>query len=551
VSGRSGRKGSKDDGGDEAAAAPPADWFANRGSNDDGRLMRLHPWLVNLLRCVGAGACIALAVPPAGFWPLAFVGLALWDRSIAGASWKQRFRRSWLIGLVWFLPTLLWMVDLTPPGYAVACILYAAYFGVAGAVTPPGRARWLVLPATIVLAEIAKWTFPFGGVPLANLALTQAGSCAPPCAQLDSPLAQSSRLLGPLLVVALVVIGGVALSAAWERAWRAAGVALAVVVVVTGVGFVAPRGHDTEPLRVAIVQGGGEQRTRAATSDSRVVFERHVQATEDLVTTPVDLIVWPENVVAVEGRIEDNDEFAELQELARAKDATLVVGITEGLDDRNFLNASIVFDPDGVLVDRFDKVRTVPFGEFVPFRGLIEKVAGASGIPGRDAVPGTEPAVVDTPVGPMGVVISWEVFFATRARDAIGNGGEVLLNPTNGSSYWLTQVQTQQVASSRLRAIETGRWELQAAPTGFSALIDPDGALLERTDVSEQAVIEATVNRREGNTLSTIVGPWPMLALAVAAIAIGWTRQRQSPAGGPTPATSAAAAAGHDDSGPA
>jgi apolipoprotein N-acyltransferase len=86
--------------------------------------------------------------------------------------------------------------------------------------------------------------------------------------------------------------------------------------------------------------------------------------------------------------------------------------------------------------------------------------------------------VVDTPVGPLGIVISWEVFFADRARDAIGNGGEVLLNPTNGSSYWLTQVQTQQVASSRLRAIETGRWELQAAPTGFSALVDPAGNLL-------------------------------------------------------------------------
>jgi apolipoprotein N-acyltransferase len=429
------------------------------------------------------------------------------------------------------------MVDLTPPGYAIACVLYAAYFGVAAALTPPGRARWIVLPATIVLAEIAKWTFPFGGVPLANLALTQAGSCAPPCAQLDSPVAQASRLLGPLLVVALVVIGGIALSAAWERAWRAAGIAVAVVVVVTGLGFVAPRGHDTGPLRIAIVQGGGEQRTRAATSDSRKVFERHVQATQDLVTTPVDLIVWPENVVALEGRLEANEEYGELQQLAIEKDATLVVGITEGISDDAFLNASVVFTPDGTLVDRYDKVRTVPFGEFVPFRSLIERVAGDSGIPGRDAVPGTEPAVVDTPVGPMGVTISWEVFFANRARDAIGNGGEVLLNPTNGSSYWLTQVQTQQVASSRLRAIETGRWELQAAPTGFSALVDPDGALLDRTGISEQAVIEATVQKRQGNTLATIVGPWPMILLAAAAIAVGWTLQRRTgttDAGSPT-----------------
>jgi apolipoprotein N-acyltransferase len=290
---------------------------------------------------------------------------------------------------------------------------------------------------------------------------------------------------------------------------------------------VAPRGHDTEPLRVAIVQGGGPQRTRAATSDSRKVTERHLEVTREQVTTPVDLIVWPENVVAVEGRLEDNEEFEELQALAREKDATLIVGITEGISDDEFLNASVVFTPDGELVDRYDKVRTVPFGEFVPFRGLIEKVAGSSGIPGRDATPGTGPAVVDTPVGPLGIVISWEVFFADRARDAIGNGGEVLLNPTNGSSYWLTQVQTQQIASSRLRAIETGRWELQAAPTGFSALVDPAGNLLERTGISDPAVIEATIARRDGTTIATAVGYWPMVLLSLLAIAVGWWWQRR------------------------
>ncbi len=178
---------------------------------------------------------------------------------------------------------------------------------------------------------------------------------------------------------------------------------------------------------------------------------------------------------------------------------------------------------------RYDKVRIVPFGEYVPFRGLIEKVAGAnSGLPERDAVPGTGPAILPTQVGTMGVVISWEVFFSTRARDAIGNGGEVLLNPTNGSSYWLRIVQSQQVASSRLRAIETGRWTLQAAPTGFSAIVTPDGDVTQRTKISEQAVLEQTIQKRQGQTISTIVGPWPMLAWALVSIAAAWFLQRRS-----------------------
>ncbi len=98
----------------------------------------------------------------------------------------------------------------------------------------------------------------------------------------------------------------------------------------------------------------------------------------------------------------------------------------------------------------------------------------------------------------MAVVISWEVFFGGRARDGVGHGGQVLLNPTNGSSYTGTILQTQQVASSRLRAIETGRWVVQVAPTGFSAFVTPTGEVLERSSVSEQRVETHSVELREG-----------------------------------------------------
>ena len=163
----------------------------------------------------------------------------------------------------------------------------------------------------------------------------------------------------------------------------------------------------------------------------------------------------------------------------------------------------------------------MPFGEFVPFRSLIEPVA-PDALPARDAVAGSGEAVLDTPAGPLGVVISWEVFFPDRARDAIGNGGEILLNPTNGSSFTGTQVQGQQVASSRLRAIETGRWVVQAAPTGFSAIVSPSGEVLQRTGVSEQRVLQATVERRTGRTWAVTAGDWVSIALALLALAAGW-----------------------------
>ena len=277
------------------------------------------------------------------------------------------------------------------------------------------------------------------------------------------------------------------------------------------------------------MQGGGPQGTRAIDTDEREVFERHLEATA-LIEGPVDLVLWPEDVVNVRQLLDDSPEYGELQQLARDLDAWLIAGIFERVDDSNNANASIAFSPDGVEVDRYDKVRLVPFGEFVPLRSLIEPLA-PDYLPVRDTRPGNGEATLDIEIDGepvrLGVSISWEVFFEDRARDAIGNGGELLLNPTNGSSYWLTILQTQQVASSRLRAMETGRWVLQAAPTGFSAAIDPDGRLIERTAVSETAVIQQTVELRSGSTIATKVGQWPMLILALAGLGGAWGGHRR------------------------
>lgn len=94
-------------------------------------------------------------------------------------------------------------------------------------------------------------------------------------------------------------------------------------------------------------------------------------------------------------------------------------------------------------------------------------------------------------------------------------GGSLVINPTNGASYTWTVLQTQQIASSRLRAVESGRWVVQAAPTGFSAVIDPEGQVLERTDVSERRVIVAEVRPREGLTWYSRLGDAPLVVLLV------------------------------------
>jgi apolipoprotein N-acyltransferase len=230
--------------------------------------------------------------------------------------------------------------------------------------------------------------------------------------------------------------------------------------------------------------------------------------------------VWPEDVVDVD-RLEGSREDRELAALAERLGATLIVGIVEDAGPDHFRNASVAYDPDGEVVDRYDKVHRVPFGEYVPLKWLVERFGGED-LTSRDAIIGDEPALLDTPAGRFSVVISWEVFFGDRAREGVAEGAEVVLNPTNGSSFTGTMVQTQQVASSRMRAIESDRWMAQVSPTGFTAVIDPDGTVLQRTAVSEQAVVHATLGRREGTTPYTRLGLAPALAVAFASLALGW-----------------------------
>jgi apolipoprotein N-acyltransferase len=340
------------------------------------------------VRCVLAGVALVAAVPPWGWWPLGIVGIAMLDGLIADQPARRRFRRTWLVSAVWLSIGMFWMWDMTPPGYVVAFVAYAGYFAVAAALVPPGRGRRIALPGAIALAEGIRWAFPFGGVPLATI----------PQGQVAGPLAEVVRVAGPMLLVMVTVVAGQALAAALRRERDAAGIGTAVVVATVLVAVLAPVPTSTGTLDVALVQGGGPQRTRDSVATRPIVFQNHLDATE-LIEGPVDLVLWPENVVHVGQDFDTSPRVDQLAELARELDTTVVVGVVETADRGLFYNYAVVFDPAGEVIDRYDKVRRVPFGEMTPFRGLLERIAGDT-IVASDSIPGTEPAMVDTPVEP-------------------------------------------------------------------------------------------------------------------------------------------------------
>ena len=380
---------------------------------------------------------------------------------------------------------------------------------------PNAPGRWIALPGAWMLAEAFRGRWPFGGVPVSRLAM----------GQVDSPLVHVVRLGGTLLLDLVTVAvgrrdrGRVRAAAGGSPSSR--GVLVAGVVVW---GALAPTGHDIGSLRVALVQGGGPQGTRFFETDPSIVFQRHVDAT-DAVQQPVDIVLWPEDVVNIEGPVTNSHEGrccpASLAGCTRPCSSASVEG-----DGNRFHNAQVAIDPEGNFVDRYEKVRRVPFGEYVPLRGLLKPFAGSSLIE-RDALVGTGPAILQTPAGTFGVSESWEIFFPDRTRAAIRAGGEVLLNPTNGASFHGSIVQTQQIAASRLAAIANGRWV--AAGGADRVHRDHRSGRHGRAAHGHQRAPRprGDVQRRTGETIATRVGDWPALILAFGLVGPRLARARR------------------------
>jgi len=477
-------------------------------------------------RALIAGLLVASSMPPWGWWPLSFVGLAMFTSlELTAAGSRQRFNTGFIFGLGWFFPALAWMWFLTAPGYIIGVVMYAILHGLASLVVVrknDNRSFLFMSPVAHILIEVLRMCAPFGGVPLATLGIAQVGG----------PLHRVASIGGVILLSWLTWQVGALLAKrprdfSVDQQHRRLLWSLCLLLLVGS--YFAPRGSNSDrDFHIVAVQGGGPQGTRAVNTDPRDVVKRHLAATQTInnsVDDPIDLVVWPENVIDVVD-FASSTESQEVGAEASRLNAPFAVGITEDVNREHFTNAQVIVNSNGEVVDRYDKVRRVPFGEYMPMRSFLKSLGAPVNEVPRDALAGIGPAILDVPTSTgserVGVVISWEVFFGGRARESVKNGAGFIINPTNGSSYTWTVLQSQQVASSKLRAIETGRWIVQVSPTGFSAFIDPEGHVHQRTGVSEQKVISGHVAIRGGKTIYVALGdkPWVVLIALVFLMAI-------------------------------
>ena len=236
------------------------------------------------------------------------------------------------------------------------------------------------------------------------------------------------------------------------------------------------------------------------------------------------MVLWPEDVVNIEGPVTNSTEGAVLSRDRPAAPHDLIVGVVEG-DGNRFHNAQVAIDPDGNFVDRYEKVHRVPFGEYVPLRSLLEPFAGGSLIE-RDALVGADPAILQTPAGTFGV--------SNRGRSSSPTGPEPRSERRRRGPAQPDErrvVPRVDRADPADRGVAVARRSRPAGGScrprrpGSRAIINPDGTVEQRTGISERRVLEGTVQRRSGETIATRVGDWPALILAFGLLALGWIVQ--------------------------
>jgi len=404
-----------------------------------------------------------------------------------------------------------------PPPVGVLAAVGLAVYPAAFVAAFGAGAGWLgrrALPDPFAAA--ALWTaldharaFALTGFPWAVLGYAQ---------HRNAPLLALAPYTGVWGLSFATVLGGVALAALAAGERRRALAPLATVAALHVAGALDAARDPGEPaarVRVAVLQGDIDQGVKWSPEWADRTLAIYEDLTRRAAAEGAQLVVWPET--AVPGSPDANPELAErLAALARETRTTLVAGAvglswSRGGAAPRYFDSAFVIDSSGAEEERYDKAHLVPFGEYLPLRGLLGGFveALARGVADTDVSRGRGPRALSIPIRedhaapgvpsaalPAGVPICYELLFPDLVRGFVGGGAQLLLAITNDAWYGRTGAPYQFLAITALRSAENRVWTARAANTGVSAFIDHRGRVVSQTRIFERDLLVADVPLR-------------------------------------------------------
>ncbi|MFF2652571.1 apolipoprotein N-acyltransferase [Streptomyces sp. NPDC058045] len=496
-----------------------------------------------------AGVLLYVSFPPRPLWWLALPAFAVFGWCLRGRGWKTGLGLGYLFGLGFLLPLLVWTgVEVgSGPWLALAGVeaLFVALVG-AGTAAVSRLPAWPVWAAALWTAgEAARARFPFGGFPWGKVAFGQADGVFLPLAALGGT---------PVLGFAVVLCGfGLAETVRLAVARRRGGelrrpvvVAALATLLLPVAGALAARplvsdAAEDGTTTIAVVQGNVPRAGLGFNAQRRAVLDFHARETERLaarvdagrVPRP-DLVLWPENASDIDP-FTNPDARAVISGAVHAIGAPVSVGAVVNRDGELY-NEQVLWDPDKGPVDTYDKRQIQPFGEYIPLRSVIGFFSSDVGMVRQDFSRGTRPGVFPMAGARVGLATCYEAAFDWAVRDTVTHGAQLISVPSNNATFDRSEMTYQQLAMSRIRAVEHSRAVAVPVTSGVSAVIMPDGRITDRTGLFTADSLVERVPLRSSQTPATRLGTLPELLLVLlAAGGLGWTgartlRSRRTPA---------------------
>lgn len=471
------------------------------------------PLGVALIVAAAAGPILDASFPDRGWWPLAIPAVALALLAAQGRRPGAALLVGLVFGAAFYFPHIEWATLFLGPipwsalstlmalwvmlGTAAISLVYRwaprVWSGLAG--------RLLLVPAIVAglwtAREAIASVWPYGGFSWGRVSFSQS----------ESPFAALFGWLGVSGVSFLLVFLAAAGLAFAQEAWRvrsAAGAQVAggaparlsalrlgtayLALLLLAMVFPAFPSATDGSTRVAAVQGNGKTSYFDPPERTGDNLLAQVAATEPIYGEDVDVVVWPEGGSDLDP-LRSASAARIFDEVSQRAGAPLVSGIItarlpEGGDpetDTEYFNTAVVWRDGQGAGDYYDKKHPVPFGEYVPDRDFWRQFApDLIDLIGREYTPGTTDTVLELDDGLLaGVAICFDIVDDQVMTDTVREGADLVFAPTNNADFGRTDESLQQLAIAHIRAIELGRSVVSISTVGTSAIIAPDGTILD------------------------------------------------------------------------
>jgi len=420
-------------------------------------------------------------------WIFAWVAFVPLFFALDNKSAKRAFLLSYFTGIVFWAGTVYWLIHVTLLGQALLILYLSLYFGLFGLLItrPFAKCGLLFIPSLWVIIEYLR-SHLLTGFPWALLGYSQYANL---------PVIQIADLAGVWLVSFLIMFVNASIKEALLKRQRRylffAGVLITLDLIYGALRL--SRVEPAEALRISVVQGNIPQELKWDTGSREFILNRYFKLTGEAKKDAPDLIIWPEAALPVV--LEDEPVYYErLVRYVKTISQPLMFGAVTNRRG-SYYNSALLLSKEGKLLQRYDKLHLVPFGEFIPFRSalpFLETIAPIGDITrGRNYTLFTIQRRGLKIQHQFGVLICFEDVFPELARQFVNKGADFLVNITNDAWFGKTAEAYQHLAASVFRAVENRVYLVRSANTGVSGFIDPQGRAV------------SLVNDGEGNLIFT------------------------------------------------